>query len=363
MITKVNHLVSIIILIITFLIPSIILASDNVLATQKKLNELGFNAGAADGIWGNTTKNALIEYLSTKGLKFDGSLDNNEFELLEIKNLRNEKLPFRYNIDKSLHKSWVSEFKNIMEILQEVLPVEENFRFFGVNKNVKNSAMDIYAWNSKVKNPFSEKPNMGGASISGDGRTKWMVLEINKDEFKYHHLHRYSVIVHEYFHVYQIGLSKDKMDTKWLTEGGAKVIEEMFVQQYYGRSSLEGDLKRPSMWSDEVFTDPNLYEKHETSSKKTSNGGMDRNYAGSAFMLLTLVKELQKDNISEKEAFKLVFRDFWLEEARQRDWKKAFEKTFNMSVKTFYERLSEYSRNDVRKILPSKSLKIQDIFD
>ena len=87
------------------------------------------------------------------------------------------------------------------------------------------------------------------------------------------------------------------------------------------------------------------------------------NYAGSAFMLLTLVKELQKDNISEQEALELVFKDFWLEKAGQRNWQKAFEKTFNMSVKTFYERLSEYSRNDVRKILPSKSLKIQDIFD
>ena len=117
------------------------------------------------------------------------------------------------------------------------------------------------------------------------------------------------------------------------------------------------------MWSDEVFTDPNLYEKYETSSRETSDGGMDGNYAGSEFMLLTLVKELQKDNISEQEAFKLVFRDFWLEKAGQKNWKKAFEKTFNMSVKTFYERLSEYSRNDVRKILPSKSLEIQDIFD
>ena len=305
----------------------------------------------------------MIEYLSTKSLKFDGSLDENEFELLEIKNIRNEKLPFRFNIDKSLHKTWVSEFKNTMEILQEVLPVEENFGFFGVNKDVKNSAMDIYAWNSKIKNPFSEKPNMEGASVSGYGKTKWMVLEINKDEFKYNSPHRYSVIVHEYFHVYQIGLSKDKMDPKWLTEGSAKVIEEMFVQQYYNRSSLEGDLKNRSFWSDKVFTDPNLYEKFETSSKETSNGYMDMNYAGSAFMLLTLVQELQRDNISEREAFKLIFRDFWVEKARQKNWKKAFEKTLNMSVKTFYERLSEYSRNDVRKILPSKSLKIQDIFD
>ena len=87
------------------------------------------------------------------------------------------------------------------------------------------------------------------------------------------------------------------------------------------------------------------------------------NYTGSLFMLLALVKDLQRDNISEQEAFMLVFRDFWLEKARQRNWKKVFEKTFNMSVKTFYERLSEYNRNDVRKILPSKSLKIQDIFD
>tara|TARA_B110001450_G_scaffold175248_1_gene163667 strand:+ start:321 stop:527 length:207 start_codon:yes stop_codon:yes gene_type:complete len=67
------------------------------------------------------------------------------------------------------------------------------------------------------------------------------------------------------------------------------------------------------------------------------------NYAGSAFMLLALVKDLQRDNISKQEAFKLVFRDFWLEKARQGIWKKAFEKTFNMSVKTFYDRLSEYS--------------------
>ena len=114
-----------------------------------------------------------------------------------------------------------------------------------------------------------------------------MVLEIPENEFKYDSLHRYSVIVHEYFHIYQIGLSKDRMDPKWLNEGGAKVLEEMFVQQYYGRSSLEGDFERAELWSDEVFANPKLYEKFETSSSETSDGWMDMNYAGSAFIFLT----------------------------------------------------------------------------
>ena len=346
-----NKLQSLIATAIIFLSTQATYADNRVKAVQQKLLELGYQPGVADGIWGTNSEAALNQFLSSKGLTFDGKIDTNEFELLEI-------FSFRYNIDESLPAAWVNEFKNIIGILQELLPIDKNF-----NEYVKNSTMDIYAWNGKVKNPFSEKRGMSGASISGDGRTRWMVLEIPKNEFKYDSLHRYSVIVHEYFHVYQIGLSKDRMDPKWLNEGGAKVLEEMFVQQYYGRSSLEGDLKRRSLWSDEVFTDPNLYEKFETSSKETLDGYMDMNYAGSAFMLLTLVKELQKDNISEQESFELVFKDFWLEKAGQRNWQKAFEKTFNISVKTFYDRLSGYSRKDVNKILPQKSLKIQDIFD
>ena len=74
MVIKVNHLVAVLVLSISFLIPSTMLASENVLATQMKLNELGFNAGTADGFWGNTSKNALVEYLSTKGLKFGGKM-------------------------------------------------------------------------------------------------------------------------------------------------------------------------------------------------------------------------------------------------------------------------------------------------
>ena len=38
------------------------------------------------------------------------------------------------------------------------------------------------------------------------------------------------------------------------------------------------------------------------------------------------------------------------------------KKTFGMTVPEFYERLSKYKRKDLKKILPSKTLKIQDIF-
>ena len=115
MITKVNHLVIVFVFILTFLIPTIILASENVLATQKKLNELGFNAGAADGIWGNSTKNAVIEYLSTKGLKFDGLLDSNEFKLLGINIKRCSAKPHKRNGGK-LASTWSKPIKCPAEV-------------------------------------------------------------------------------------------------------------------------------------------------------------------------------------------------------------------------------------------------------
>tara|TARA_B100000767_G_scaffold212109_1_gene199306 strand:- start:637 stop:888 length:252 start_codon:yes stop_codon:yes gene_type:complete len=73
-----------VLVLLSFLFPTMGVSdlSSNVFSTQKKLNELGFNAGVVDGIWGGTTKNALIEFLSGKGIKFDGLLDENEFKML-----------------------------------------------------------------------------------------------------------------------------------------------------------------------------------------------------------------------------------------------------------------------------------------
>ena len=153
----------------------------------------------------------------------------------------NEKFEFRYNIHENLPKKWVTEFKNIMDVLQEVLPIQNN-----MNDYLKSPGMDIYAWKS-TKNPFPEvKNNMKGSCICGDGSTRWMQIEIPSKELAKKYIHRYSVIAHEYFHVYQISLSENKLSDrdspKWLTEGGAKVFEEMYVKQYYGKDSLKNDL-------------------------------------------------------------------------------------------------------------------------
>ena len=91
----------------------------------------------------------------------------------------NEKFEFRYNIHENLPKKWVTEFKNIMDVLQEVLPIQDN-----MNDYLKSPGMDIYAWKS-TKNPFSKvKKNMKGSCICGDGSTRWMQLEIPSEELE-----------------------------------------------------------------------------------------------------------------------------------------------------------------------------------
>ena len=286
-----------------------------------------------------------------------------------------EKFKFKYNLHENLPKKWVTEFKNIMNIVQEVMPINENTNAWVKNdiilkRTSQGYGMDIYAWKS-TKNPFPEKGiNMKGSSINGtNSHTPWMQLDIYPRDLadSRNKIRTYSVIVHEYFHVYQGALSQNKRSDrntpKWLTEGGAKVLEEIYVRQYYKKDLLKSDIQEQKRQSiKKVTKEPHLYEKHKTSPQKK---GVDSNYAGSAFIVLALVNELKKNNISEEKAFELVFREFWVQRAKKPSgqlWQPAFKNTFGMTVAEFYERLSKYKRKDLKKILPSKTLKIQNIF-
>jgi len=259
---------------------------------------------------------------------------------------------FEYNIHESLPSDWISEFYVIMKNLDDLIPIKATNYFY---------ELPIYAWNSNVDKPYRNKiGDASGASISGNGgavNDKYMVLEIPNDEFVYNYMHRYSVIDHEYFHVYQMSLSKNFFDgnieLKWMSEGGAASFESLYIQQYYSYNYFKVDQNRVDI---SVINNPEIFEKFSTSNM------VDSNYSSSVFMFLALVKELQKKGSTESEAFQLVLKDFWLRDPTNSNWKTIFLEVFDISVDQFYSTLKGYT-NSIETVLPSESLKLESIFN
>ena len=178
----------------------------------------------------------------------------------------------------------------------------------------------------------------GGAYISvknNDDNQKLFVIEISNNEFLCNHIHRYSVIAHEYFHTYQMTLNShmNKYDdhptsfkTKWLIEGAAASFESLYTQQYFNINYfLSGQTEVDS----DATQNPSIFENYDSQDK-------DVNYSSSVFLVLVLVKELQLAGHSEAEAFKLIFKDFMQANPNKKTWQDVFQTTFNMSVSDFH---------------------------
>ena len=235
-----------------------------------------------------------------------------------------------------------------MNNLDKVIPVKPTNYF---------SSLDIYTWNSSTDKPFKNKiGNATGACICGNERGRYMVLEIPADEFKYNQIHRYSVIPHEYFHAFQMSLSKNfnnnNFKIKWLSEGAASSFESLYTQQYYNINYFKMDQNRVNI---AVVNNPAIFESYHFSR------GKDSNYSSSVFMVLALVKELKKLDITEEKAFKLILNDYWRKNPSKDNWKKVFQEVFNITLENFYLSLKNYT-NDISSVLPSKSLKLENIF-
>ena len=252
-----------------------------------------------------------------------------------------------YNIHNSLPVDWISEFYIIMNSLQNIIPAYQTYF----------STLTIYAWNDNIDDPYSGI--QGGAYVGGESDLPIMVMEIPNLEFTYAHTHRYSVIAHEYFHVYQRSLSysmnlwnghPNGFDIKWLIEGSAASFESLYIQNYYNYNYFNEQSHVDSM----VITDPSLFESYDSNN-------IDINYSSSVFMTLVLVKELIRINYSEENAFKLIYKDFMLAEATNLNWEDKFEEIFNITVNDFYERLKSYPVN-INEVLPSSSLTLDEIF-
>ena len=295
----------------------------------------------------NTTLEALFSQVqTTETTSTDTSIFNADL------------IDFNYYLHSSLPDEWITEFNTIMNNLESTLPAYKRSGF--------PESMNIYAWNNSVPSPYTD-PNgnsMQGASISGNGTDFWMVLEIPDDEFTNNSSHRYSVIAHEYFHVYQHSMSPafsvgsdgefnnpNAMDVKWLIEGSAAAFESLYIQENYGINYFE----EGQAWGVEadVLSDPASYEFYSK---------QDNNYANSVFMVLALVKELENVGFSPEKAFQSIFKVFWEQDPKNSDWKTKFEETFTIDIDTFYSSLASYS-TDMSLIYPSSTITVQNIIN
>ena len=258
-----------------------------------------------------------------------------------------------YNIHQSLPVDWVTEFYVIMNNLTNIIPANQNYF----------DELSIYAWNSNVADPYLGI--QGGTYVGGSEDGFYMVLEINEMEFEWNHMHRYSVIAHEYFHVYQLsinqpmnepngGYNPNTFSIKWLIEGAAATIESIYIQDYYDYNYFTNDLAYANI-SNSVHTNPSIFESY-------NSNNIDVNYTSSVFMILTLAKELIELGHSEEDAFKMIFKEFMLTGAKNSNWENFFADTFGFSVDNFYDILQTYTLN-LENVIPSSSLSFQQIFD
>ena len=234
-------------------------------------------------------------------------------------------IDIKYNIHESISSEWTTEFNVIMGNLLAIIPAK---------KNVFDT-LNVYAWNGKVEDPFAGVN--GGAYVGGPPSDKIMVLEIPENEFLFQDMHRYSVIAHEYFHVYQLSLNKpmnrpngtfdpDGFDIKWLIEGTAAYFESVYIQEYYKDDYLGNS---QANINEKVHSNPSVYESYG------SNGPDDRNYGSSVFITLALAKELISKGFTEEVAFRMIYKDFMLTGATNTNWKSHFFDVFGIAVDDF----------------------------
>ena len=268
---------------------------------------------------------------------------------------------FAYNLHENLPSEWTKEFAIVMNNLAELLPVYSRTCF---------ESMPLYAWKESAGLPYiADGVKYPSSSISGSEKTLWLQLLLPDNEFKSNSTHLYSVIVHEYYHVYQKSkqdyclngvayrnsfprANPKDFDTKWMNEGSAAAVEHLYVQQYYFENSLKKNISKNVDFVS--LKTPVIFESYSSQDK-------DINYASSTFMILVLAKELQKSGFTEEQAFKLIFKDFYLSAPDSTNWKTIFSEVFKMTVESFYEIVKTYPPN-FDAVLPSESLKLQNIF-
>ena len=265
-------------------------------------------------------------------------------------------LKFEYNIHSSIPDDYETAIKDIISNLEIIAPVEE---YVGWGQSITGVA--VYSWSQdKVDYPYRNEIGRTERCICGDVGGK-LVMSLMQDEERLSESrlsNRLGLVAHEYFHVYQLSLSRGIMSSMWMIEGQAATIEGLYLREfYYDNDYIKNRSEIYNIDYVKAIENIETYEEYESAFDSFGKYGDI-----TIFMNLALTKILQSNGLTEIESFKLVYNTFWLERNDDEDWKTDFETTFGLDVDTFYQALTQYI-DDPQAVLPSNQLELSSFLE
>jgi hypothetical protein len=265
---------------------------------------------------------------------------------------------FEYNLHTSLNDfAFKDSISSIFLRLGEMMPMEP---YFDEKDDLQINGVSVYSWLAAGSKPFLSIIGDTDQCICGFINNKLvMSLQLTDGDLNEGANFKYALLAHEFFHVYQMYLSKGfGQGVFWLIEGQAATIESLYVKEFLNDSGyimnfLNEEASNSSF--DEGIQNVESYESYNGFNSVYGQYGDI-----TIFMNLSLVKILQEQGNTEKESFKIIFEDYWETDPNDSNWKIKFEEVFGISTSEFYQRLNEFKTNP-ENLVPEISL--SEIFE
>jgi hypothetical protein len=232
---------------------------------------------------------------------------------------------FEYNLHTSLNDfAFKDSISSIFLRLGEMMPMEP---YFDENRDLQINGVSVYSWLAAGSKPFLSIIGDTDQCICGVVNNKLvMSLQLTDGDLNEGANFKYALLAHEFFHVYQMYLSKGfDQGVFWLIEGQAATIESLYLKEFINDSGYIMNFlnEEASSSFDEGIQNVESYESYNGFNSVYGQYGDI-----TIFMNLSLVKILQEQGNTEKESFKIIFEDYWKTDPNDSNWKIKFEEGF-----------------------------------
>ena len=142
---------------------------------------------------------------------------------------------FEYNLHSSLddYAFYKDSISSIFLRLNEMMPIEP---YYDGNNEINGVA--VYSWLAGGSKPYLSIIGDTDQCICGVINNK-LVMSLQLQEFDFNEgaNFKYALLAHEFFHVYQIYLSKGfDQGVFWLIEGQAATVESLYLKEFINDS-------------------------------------------------------------------------------------------------------------------------------